>query len=1803
MRDMKENDIAIIGYAFDFPEGTDSDEKFWKVLKNGEDLVREIPKNRWDWKKIYDPDPNAKGKSYSYYGAFLNDIEQFDANAFRIMPVEAKELDPQQRLVLKTSWRALENSYLNIEQLKHSDTGVFIGATMDDYLQLQTRVDCGKHIGRYTHFGSVLNDISGRVSYVYGFHGPSMTIDTACSSSMTALDSAIKALKDGDCEIALAGGVNVILTEELYIKFSRTQMLSKTGACKTFDDSADGYVRGEGCGILILQKLRDAIKSKKHIIAVIKGISINHNGNSGGLTVPSGKAQVMLIQNCMKKAGVEPNEIDYIEAHGTGTQLGDKIEVNSLQEVFKDRKKTLLIGSVKTNIGHLESAAGVAGIIKVLLCMENNEFVPSIHLENKNKKINWDNSPVDVVQDNIKWLSDTKIAGISSFGASGTNGHLIIQKYDNERTEDQTEVAGNLYLAVSAKSIESLRKILVSINNSLADKKRDEIQKFCSVYNLVRSDYIYRVVVCGADVEEFKNNIINKIEHISELSTKGEMSEKCCVFNIDYDLGAYKRFDENNEAYSSCVGEIKEKLSDISIEKEKIIMGIALYKYITKIGLKKYSIVGDNYTKFLLLLSTKNINEYDYYVKRYLEKEQSLIKELDEFICDNYICSVLEMKGDNDIHEILLEKAAKQYEHQANIKWECFYSVQSNNMPVLPGYEFDEQYYWSDYHRHVENDLKENRFLDNFISYYKEEESENEHTFTIKLRKSADYIEQHRIYQKEVLIGTFQVMLINEIAEQIFGHDFAISELFYMQKINPSKEHTLRVVIQKNDNEGKIIEQDNNGEWITKTIFNISLKKGSRDNKVDTTEIVGEFIEKDDFYNKLSCGGLNLGSDYQIMNTIVKSNQCSIALLDKADLIPAVLDSASQLLYLYRDSENDLYMPYYFSSFEQWESIENVNRVEEKIINKTEDELVAELTYYDDDRLIARFDNYHLKLVEKEKVNILDSILGERAKMPDGTDLYQYIIKVTGTSLHDHVVYNQLTIPGAYFITQIMQFAEKEFQHEQFEISNISFYNAMVLEENMLVKEIIQIEQKLNDYEVSICSRNINSDVFVDNVKMTLNDRDEINIPVLEEIIESDKVNGKCISGDEIVKIQWKIGLNLSDTFHWMEEAWIYENSVFAKLSNNSFDVLQSNYGTAPGLIDTAVQILGLYKNVNQETEGAYIPLTINKIIQYQKLKNKLCCAVYNIKEVGELLTADIVYYNPIDNKKVLEFQEISLIKADRSKLVNANSNDTLIVEQEWVETSIDEIVSIQYSNALEIRLGILNEKVIITKYQVNRNEWNIYEKMIFDLEEDSWLEIVLDEISNNKKIIVLSDSSEYISVVEKKAEEVNRICKTITDFYFTVLKQVQRVNIPENVLCFATNQVYAREFEKVNIGASLIWGLVCSLQIELADQNIILYDSDKNSCIRVDSINKCAKNEISQIVDYDGIIKVPRIANPTYDMGPNSVIKFSREKSYIVIGGFGALGLETCKRMVNEGARRLIIIGRSDLEQKKEEINSLYKTNKDLSIEYHQLDISNSSEESRLLEILQNEKVVGGIVYAAGVVRDKIYSNYTDEDIQAVYKSKINGVITLFNVLENIKFDFCACYSSIVSTVGAAGQSVYGAANSFIDSLCNYMNRKGKNIFSIQWGPWAGIGMFSKVDKIAVKRYEARNIFAMNSKEAMDAFLLSLKRNKNQMILRQKKKNKDVIIKKNKYSSSIHKKSREQSVKGQIKEIVANAIGLNDVNQLKSDAGLMDIGIDSLLMIEIRMKINKFFNVNISLDKFFENITIDKLNVIINEK
>jgi len=424
--------IAIIGMGCRLPGGADNPQAFWELLRDGRDAVREVPVDRWDVDALYDPDPDAPGRMSARAGGFLDRVGEFDPEFFSITPREALTLDPQQRLLLEVTWEALEDAGVAPSSLSGSATGVFVGICNSDHFQ-RVLGRGTEEIDAYLASGNALSVAAGRLSYFLGLNGPAMSVDTSCSSSLVALHVGCQSLRRGESQVALVGGVNVMCAPETTIALSRAHMLAPDGRCKPFDAAADGFSRGEGCGVVILKRLSDALKDGDRIQAVIRGTAVNQDGKSGGLTVPSGPAQEAVIRAALADASIAPADIGYVEAHGTGTSLGDPIEVRALAGALGPGRapgNPLVIGSVKTNFGHLESAAGIAGLMKVVLSLQHERIPRHLHFRQPSPHIAWSEYPVIVAGEGRSWPRGERrrFAGVSSFGFSGTNAHVVIEE-------------------------------------------------------------------------------------------------------------------------------------------------------------------------------------------------------------------------------------------------------------------------------------------------------------------------------------------------------------------------------------------------------------------------------------------------------------------------------------------------------------------------------------------------------------------------------------------------------------------------------------------------------------------------------------------------------------------------------------------------------------------------------------------------------------------------------------------------------------------------------------------------------------------------------------------------------------------------------------------------------------------------------------------------------------------------------------------------------------------------------------------------------------------------------------------------------------------------------------------------------------------------------------------------------------------------------------------------------------------------------------------------------------------------------
>ncbi len=515
VEDSQTEPIAIIGMGCRFPGGANDPEAFWQLLRNGVNAIEEVPENRWDINAYYDGNPETPGKISTRSAGFLqSEVDKFDAHFFGISPREAISIDPQQRMLLEVSWETIENAGIAPSSLMKSKTGVFVGINASDYAQMQLRDNDTSNLNAYSFTGTTFSVAAGRLSYMLGLQGPNLAIDTACSSSLVSVHLACQSLRSKECNLALAGGVNLMLAPQTSVVLSKMRALAPDGRCKTFDAGADGYGRGEGCGIVLLKRLSDAEKDGDNILALIRGSAINHDGPSSGLTVPNGLAQQELIRAALANAKVEPNQISYVEVHGTGTALGDPIEVEALGAVLGEKRsqsQSVMLGSVKPDIGHLEAAAGIAGLIKVVLMLQHREILPQRHLNTLNPVISWDSIPVTIPTEPIPWnigKEQQRLAGLSSFGMSGTNGHIILEEASPARSVSTNLKRPVHLLTLSAKTETALKKLTAHYIQYFESHRDLALEDICFTANTGRSHFPHRLAMVAASLDEVREKLI-----------------------------------------------------------------------------------------------------------------------------------------------------------------------------------------------------------------------------------------------------------------------------------------------------------------------------------------------------------------------------------------------------------------------------------------------------------------------------------------------------------------------------------------------------------------------------------------------------------------------------------------------------------------------------------------------------------------------------------------------------------------------------------------------------------------------------------------------------------------------------------------------------------------------------------------------------------------------------------------------------------------------------------------------------------------------------------------------------------------------------------------------------------------------------------------------------------------------------------------------------------------------------------------------------------------------------------------------
>lgn len=1796
LEDLNNESIAIIGLSCRFPGNVTSPEEFWDLLSNGVDAIDEIPNTRWDVNAFFDTNPDIPRKSYSKSGGFLNDIDHFDPMFFNITPREAMSIDPQYRLLLECSYEALERANLSIPDLKGSQTGVFMGITLNDYGKVIKDSQVKYDIEPYSITGLLLNAGSGRISYTFGFVGPSMAIDTACSSSLVAIHQACQSLKMNECNMALAGGVNLILTPDTMIGTSKAKILSADGHCKTFDESADGIGRAEGCGIIILKRLSDAIANNDSVLAVIRGSAVNQDGASSGFTVPSSSSQQALIRQALKMGKIKSNEVDYIEAHGTGTPLGDPIELRSLYNVFgKDieRKNPLIIGSVKTNIGHAESASGIAGVIKVILQLQNKKLVPHLNLKNRTSKFNWDDFPVAIPTQLTEWESNGKkrIAGISSFGATGTNGHVIIEEAPENNGFIEAEKSNGSHLfCISAKSNDALNEMIIRYQDFLQTNSNIDIANVCYSANVSRSHYNFRLAAVASNtielvhaLETYKTDRKNNVNNIRQFTGKivflftGQGSQ---YIHMGQDLfGKEPVFRQAIEQCSAILhSSLEYSLIDILFPPSA---NHVCANLINETQYAQPAIVAIEYALVKLWESWGVIPKVvcGHSIGEYTAAIVSGIMELDDCLkliaLRGKLMQSLPLNGSMvsvNINKSEIQKIIQPFKENV--------SVAAINGPASTVISGSSQSLAT-----ICDNLKLNGYNTTYLNV--------SHAFHSPLMQSI--LEEFNAFAQSLSYKKPQIPFISNMTGN--QEDHLVSKADYWVK---------HIVEPVNFEKGiQFISMKENNIFIEIGSKPILISLGQQFIQIDSCHWIASLRPK---YNDQLQMLSGLG-DLYTRGVKVDLTGVHKSYHPKKVILPTYPFQRQ----MYKIEANDIES----SSVQILSNTKNHPFIGQRITPSGTRDIIFQSEWNSD------FPAY-----------IKEHLLFHKMVVPGASHVSMLLSAFKEISECPAYVFEDI------YFTETLVFTNQSKRTVE-----------VVLDKHTSNSSAFKIQSFHSDKDSKIKkdlkSHSIGKMLF----RSTLN-----NLFVNNQSIRSEEVKTRCtnhLTRDEFYDVMWKADYHLGESFRWLKQIWHSNCEAIGKLELPNLPDDLSNYELYPGLIDSCFQMAGItaeqdkIKKMEKE-DYIFVPFHIERFSLLKKPVNTdlWCHCTINSEKSNDLVCAcDLSLMDEL-GEKIAEIIGLEVRKAPKAILLKSLSDnqDSIFYEIKWLQKPLQlpdgniEKVSkwLVFGNHEEVlnsfadHLKSKKQEYILVSNSSNYLKLDEHRYLV-DTSSVQQVQQLMNQLTGIDSIVLLFNNKQKNGQADLvDINKANEASCSLLHFIQAILSKAAK---PIPKVCIVTNGTqYIHSVKEVNCPQSApLWGIGKVLSIEHPELACSLIDFDAE--IHTNQLVTFIYNELlvmdkEYLVAYrKGLRYVSRLEKYFAEPQPQKkVYPLSDTSSYLITGGLGALGLEFAELLASRGAKKIILTSRSIVSEKaKEIIANIQKMG--VSVQAIQNDCSNEKDvESLIAAINMTEFPLKGIIHAAGVIDDAPIELLNKNRLFEVLAPKVGGSWFLHKHSENIKLDFFICISSMSALIGNHSQSNYAAANAFMDSLVAYRQGKGLSGLSINWGPWDKIGMAARIGdkyKNLIEKSGIRFINPLLAKESLALLLSDTKINVGVFdidwdIYKQKiyANNNGTFLEKF-CSVSNTEQIEVETYLTMLANITPNeqptfildVVTKEIARIIKTDALSIDVnesistlGVDSLMAMEFRTSLQRKLNIDIPIGKLMEGGSIADLSNGIND-
>ncbi|HEY9800293.1 MAG TPA: type I polyketide synthase [Leptolyngbyaceae cyanobacterium] len=1786
----KQEPIAIVGVGCRFPGAANDLESFWQILRDGVDTITDIPSDRWNIDDYYDSDPDTPGKIYTRTGGFLNQIDQFDPQFFGISPREARSLDPQQRLLLEVTWEALENAGQPVQDLAGTNTGVFVGIGQNDYAQRQLNNGDPTRITTYDGTGNGFCFASGRLSYVLGLLGPNVAVDTACSSSLVSIHLACQSLRAGECNLALAGGVQLILSPEVTLFLSRAHALSPDGRCKTFDASANGYGRGEGCGVLVLKRLSDAIANGDRILALIRGSAVNHNGTSSGLTVPSKQAQENLIRQALANARVNPHEVDYVEAHGTGTILGDPIEVRALGTVYgkgRTDDQPLLIGSVKTNIGHLEAAAGVAGLIKVILALQHNQIPPHLHYQTPNPHIDWQQLPVKVAQSLTGWTSDKpRLAGVSSFGISGTNAHVILASAPEHQHISQAQERPLHLFTLTAKTPTALEKLAQRYINYLSNHPSLSIGDLCFSANTGRSHFRHRLSVVAASIPELEEKLIAFVTgqtalSISQRQISGNRPKVAFLFTgqgsqyVNMGRQLYETHPVFRETLDYCAEILRPYLDQPLLE--------ILYPTTneeSQLNAHESQLQATAYTQPALFALEYAL--YQVWQSWGVQPTVVMGHSLGEYVAA-CVAGVFSLE---DGLKLIAHRARLMQSLPPNGTMAAVFAPAEQVKQVIQPYN---------------------------------------HQVAIAAINGP---------QHSVISGEYEA--IEEIcaifkAQQISTKKLKVSHAFHSPHMEPM-----------------LAEFEQVAREITYSLPQIEL----------IANLTGQSANQSIATPEYWCAHIRQAVQFApSVDTLIEKG-CE--LLVEVGAKPTLLGMIRQCLSPEKTQEIAL-LPSLRANTDDWQQL--LQSLGQLYVHGVSIDWLEFDKYYSRSRLILpnypfERESYWITSQQRQLTTKIHPLLNSKFQSPLlKATLFESDCNLNELSyLQDHQVYGQVVVPGAFHLALLLGAGELTFNTTGCILQDVVFTQAMVMPETGERK--IHLSITPNDHLeaafelISSPNQSANGSTWTTHATGSFLQNHQLRGLIAPVSISG--ILARCpeeISGKDLYDQLSQRQIQLGSSFQWLRSLWKGEQEILGKMQLPDTLTGIEEYQLHPSLIDACFQLLvALLATDGTET---IVPFRIEQFRFYQRPQttqlwvhaqinrnetanlNSLMGDIQLLDETGQVIAEIVGFQGKVVTPESLLRQLQSDVYQDCYKVVwQPQPLDRQAIQPQntlrcWLifgdkggkGSTLAHFLAKEGDRCILVSAGSNYDRLATDHYQINPQVAADFQRLLSEisLPAESTLEVI------HLWSLDTDTSSEDIST------SLELSCGSAL---YLVQALAQTHSFQNGKLWFITQgcQAVSDHGTDICVQQSAVWGLGKVIGLEHPHLHCVNLDLDpQENATEFYSLyaELVASHSDDQVAYRQGIRYVPRLwrSPASTSEKPREI---SADASYLITGGLGALGLEVACWLANQGARCIVLTSRKGADSTAQQvIQQIEQTGTQVFV--IPADVSQAESVAQLLKkIKQTLPPLRGIIHAAGVLDDGILLQQTWERFKYVVAPKVAGAWNLHRLTQDTPLDFFVCFSSVASLLGSPGQGNYAAANAFLDALAHYRQALGLPGLSINWGPWSEGGMATRLSNSQQQRWASQGITPITPDKGRQALEKLLGQSYAQMgvitinwgeLAQQFSTQKipslisELVNSVRQQSQPLASHTQKRLIREQwhnvspaeqaqklityLQSTVAYVLGLN-AGQMDNTQPLNSLGLDSLMTVELKNRLQADLGVDIPIAQFIEGITISDLVKII---